>query len=106
MSRRSVLVFCQRQGAAYQSFDVGSRLTSGQILLVNDSGQPMTVLQVRPLLEPDGALTFLGAYLAGDDKSFAMTDYLLEFPPTREEWGSFVPAVICVPKSVECREDD
>lgn len=144
----------------YQSFDVGTRLTSGQMLLVNNSDEPITVLEVRPLLRKGAALTFLGAYLAGDDKEFAMTDYLVEFPPTREEWGSFVPAeggqvapqselfyqgieimmgfavdaegrhemhavevdyeaagvrktvrintgiVICVPKSVECREDD
>lgn len=144
----------------YQSFDVGTRLTSGQILLINNSDEPMTVLEVRPLLESGGALTFLGAYLAGDDKEFAMTDYLVEFPPSRAEWGAFVPAeggqvppqselfytgieimmgfsvdaegrheihaveidyeaagvrktlridtgiVICVPKSVECREDD
>src|SRR5690606_24893318 len=85
----------------YDSFDAGTRFVAGHIALLNESDVDMTVIDVVPVMAGDAQLQFLGAYLAGDDKVAALTDRIVEFPPTKENWGSFVPAVGGVVRPVD-----
>lgn len=87
----------------YDSFDVGTEFTAGQIALVNESDHEMTIVAVDPVMRSGSELTFLGAYLAGDDKEYALTDRLVEYPPS-DAWGSFSAAVGgVVPPSADLR---
>ena len=73
-------------GGFSRNENVGTRFTDGQLVLRNNSGKELKLVEVKPVISGDG-LTFLGAQVAGHDREIGITQYIPRFPPRRKELG-------------------
>lgn len=69
------------------NYDVGTRFTDGQLIVFNLGRRPLRMVSVRPELMGDG-LRFLGARLAGLDRSVGSVQFIPQFPPAHPELGA------------------
>lgn len=66
--------------------NVGDRFTNGQLVIFNKGDEPLTLLAVEPELSGDG-LRFLGAQVAGLDRTLGFTQFEPEYPPAEPMLG-------------------
>ena len=70
---------------------VGQTFTDGLMTVMNQGDEPLQIVDVGADFEGDG-VRFLGAYVAGPDRTVGGIQNLDEYPPTAPELGTLTPA--------------